>query len=416
LQHFANSLACSVQAMASLFIFGTLVIGAASKVVPIATFDGGSKTTWPWQTVNDPVMGGQSTSTFHVDSARSLGVWEGEVRIVPFLKSPGFCNLQAPGLYKTAAFPDLSGTQGMVVRARETNASGITRFNVMLMTSGAKHFLKQGVYTANFVLNGDMEDHFLPFSSFTCTWRGQKVTWCPSLSTELGKVTNVGVGTAFPGPAAKFHVEISSLSASAQVSSLATNSSADSIDLATFDGKTAHKWKTENDPVMGGQSDSKFEVKDGYGEYSGTCRIVPSLKAPGFTIALTETPLLARFPDASSANGIVLAVRNVEANVTQFKFAFCDSRINFYRCQFQSFKADFKIAPSDTFTEVFLPWSAFSDKWSASTGQHTAESPPQAESLRSITQLQLWTEGVAGKFRLQLKYVRASKAPLTLMI
>jgi len=402
--------------MAWLFLSGMLVTGVAGKVVPIATFDGDSATTWPWQTVNDPVMGGQSNSTFHTDSARALGVWDGEVRIVPFLKSPGFCNLQAPGLYKTADFPDLSGTQGMVVRAREANASGITRFNVMLMTSGAKHFLKQGVYNANFMLGGEMRDHFLPFSLFTCTWRGQNVTWCPDLSAQLGKVTNIGIGTAFPGPAAKFHVEISSLSASAQLLSPAASSSGDNIDLATFDGKAAHKWKTESDPVMGGQSDSKFEVKDGYGEYSGTCRVVPSLKAPRFTIALTEMPLLARFPDTSEAEGIILTVRNVEANITQFKFAFCDSRINAYRCQFQSFKADFKIAPSDTFTEVFLPWSAFSDKWSASTGQHTAENPPQAASLRSITQLQLWTEGVAGKFRLQLKSVRAGKASLTLVV
>lgn len=402
--------------MVRLFLFGILTTAVTSKVVPIATFDGNSKTTWPWQTVNDPVMGGQSNSTFHVDSTRALGVWEGEVRIVPFLKAPGFCNLQAPGLFKAATFPDLSGTQGVVVQAREKNASGITRFNVMLMTSGAKHFLKQGVYAADFVLNGAMEDHFLPFSSFTCTWRGQNVTWCPDLSTQLGKVTNIGIGTAFPGPAAKFHVEISSLSASAQPLSPVASSAEDSIDLATFDGKAPHKWKTENDPVMGGQSDSKFEVKDGFGEYSGTCRIVPSLKAPGFTIALTDSPLLASFPDASSAEGIVLGVRNAEANITQFKFAFCDSRINFYRCQFQSFKADFNIAPSDSFSEVFLPWSAFSDKWSASTGKHTAENPPQVASLRSITQLQLWTEGVAGKFRLQLKYVRAKKAPRTLVV
>uniref|UniRef100_A0A7R9ZZB6 NADH:ubiquinone oxidoreductase intermediate-associated protein 30 domain-containing protein n=1 Tax=Pyrodinium bahamense TaxID=73915 RepID=A0A7R9ZZB6_9DINO len=183
------------------------------------------------------------------------------------------------------------------------------------------------------------------------------------------------------------------------------------IDMATFDGTVTHSWRTENDPVMGGQSDSKFQVKDGYGDYSGTCRIVPSLQAPGFTIALTEPPLLGRFPDISSAEGIILSLRNVQANVTTFKFAFCDSRINPFRCQFQSFKADFEVTPSADFAEVFLPWSRFSDKWSASTGAHTAENPPRAENLRSVTQLQIWTEGVAGHFHLQVKYVRAGKAP-----
>jgi hypothetical protein len=191
-----------------------------------------------------------------------------------------------------------------------------------------------------------------------------------------------------------------------------SRSSDDEIDLATFDGKAAHAWKTESDPVMGGQSDSTWKVQDGYGEYSGTCRIVPSLKAPGFTIALTENPLMAHFPDVSSASGIVLGVRNVGGNITDFKFAFCDSHINFYRCQFASFKADFSVAKSDTFSEVFLPWSKFSDKWSSYTGEHTAEDPPKAENLKAITQLQIWTEGVAGTFQLQVKYVRAKKATM----
>jgi len=169
----------------------------------------------------------------------------------------------------------------------------------------------------------------------------------------------------------------------------------------------------ENDPVMGGQSSSSFSVKDGYGDYSGTCRIVPKLKAPGFTIALTEFPTFAKtFPDASSADGIILGVRNVGGSVSDFKFAFCSSRMPF-KCQFMSFKADFTIAKGEDFSEVFLPWSSFSDKWDAATGKHKGEQPPSHADLKSITQLQLWTEGVEGDFHLQLKYVRAGKAPST---
>ena len=37
---------------------------------------------------------------------------------MPFLKAPGFCNLQAPGLMKKANFPDASGTGGIAVTAR----------------------------------------------------------------------------------------------------------------------------------------------------------------------------------------------------------------------------------------------------------------------------------------------------------
>lgn len=394
--------------LASLAVVASAA-GALATNLPLATFDGAKGTTWSWQAVNDPVMGGSSSSTFSVDSERSLGIWDGEVRIVSFLGAPGFCNLQAPGLFKTAAFPSVAGASGLVVRARETNSTGLTHFNVMLMTKGAKHLFKQGVYMANFTMTGAMEDHFLPLEAFQCSWRGQKVTWCPDLKTQLDQVTNVGVGTAFPGTAGKFHVEVASISA--RMGSQPVLADSATINLATFDGQATHHWKSENDPVMGGQSDSSFKTMDGYGDYSGTCRIVPALKAPGFTIALTETPLVGKFPDISSTDGIILGLKNLDANITAFKFAFCDSHINVYRCQFQSFKADFTIEPSDDFSEVFLPWSKFSDKWSASTGKHTAEEPPKAASLRSVSQLQFWTEGVAGTFHLQIKYVRAGSAP-----
>jgi len=394
--------------MARLALLAAVSAAVASgKSLPIATFDGKAESTWTWETVNDPVMGGKSSSTFHVDGSRSVGVWDGEVRVVPFLGAPGFCNLQAPGLYKTAAFPDISFADGIAVVGREVNMSGITHFNVMLMTKGARHGSQEGVYTANYSLTDTIESHFVAWKDFVCTWRGQHVAWCPNITTQLSQVVNIGIGTAFPGIAAKFTVELGAIVAS----SYSHVGAIEPIDLATFDGAVSHSWHTENDPVMGGRSDSKFEVKDGYGDYSGTCRIVPSLKAPGFTIALTETPLQGHFPDVSAADGIILGLRNVEANVTKFKFAFCDSRINPFRCQFQSFKADFEIMPSDSFGEVFLPWSAFSDKWSSYTGEHTAEDPPTASSLRSITQLQIWTEGVEGTFHLQIKYVRAGKAP-----
>jgi len=374
---------------------------AVAKLVPLATFDGAQETTWPWHSVDDPVMGGASHSAFHVDKDRHLGVWDGEVRIVPFLGEPGFCNLQAPGLYEEADFPDLTGTAGIVVRARQTNASGLHHFNVMLMTKGAKKGSQQGVYNAGFSMTTDMADHFVPWKSFKCSWRGQPAPWCPKLHTQLAEVSAIGIGTFFPGVAGSFAVEMQSMAASSQLEGA-------SLDLATFNGLDKHSWRTESDPVMGGQSQSTFETKDGYGLYSGICRIVPSLKAPGFTIALTETPILhGKFPDVSMMDGLALGVSLAGGNITTFKAAFCDSR-NPMRCQFQSYKADFKVPRTDT--EVFLPWSAFSDKWSSYTGEHTSEHPPSAASLKSITQLQIWTEGVAGSFALKLHYVRARKA------
>merc|ERR1712232_280120 len=98
-----------------------------------------------------------------------------------------------------------------------------------------------------------------------------------------------------------------------------------------------HKWHSENDPVMGGKSSSSVEITSSYADYKGTTRIVPALKAPGFTIAMTEGfPLLSQFPDASMMDGITISARNL-GNFSGYKLAFCDSHINFYRCQLASF-------------------------------------------------------------------------------
>merc|ERR1711998_198967 len=123
------------------------------------TFDGTKATTYPFEAVNDPVMGGQSISTVQVDADKQVLLWVGEVKIVPFLGAAGFCNAQSPGLYKTADFVDVSGYDGVSIHAR-TNGTGLTSFNVMIMTKGAHRLQKQGVYSANFTFDGssDFED------------------------------------------------------------------------------------------------------------------------------------------------------------------------------------------------------------------------------------------------------------------
>lgn len=211
-----------------------LVSAAAAKTVPIATFDGAPGTTWDWEAVNDPVMGGKSQSTFKVDTGRKLGIWDGQVAIVPFLHAPGFCHLQAPGRRKKAAFPDLSDVGGLSVRMRETYKNGLRRFSVMLMTKGARCFGPHcDVYTASFNLKpaeGDtMEEHFLSWSSFICTRMGHKVDGCPPLTRKLSQVTSVGIGTS--GKAGKFDVEIERIFGSS-----APSDGDGPIDLATVDG------------------------------------------------------------------------------------------------------------------------------------------------------------------------------------
>jgi len=179
--------------------------------IPIATFDGAASTTLDWVAINDPVMGGKSTSTFSVDSTRGLGVWTGVVAIVPFLQAPGFCNLQSPDLGKTIKVADLSSASGIVLRARETNASGLKHFNVQLMSPGTHRSFVPATYTANVTLSTTMDDHFVAWSAFACQQQGQPVSYCPELTTQLAQINGVVVGTAYPGEPGDFTLELESM-------------------------------------------------------------------------------------------------------------------------------------------------------------------------------------------------------------
>ena len=58
---------------------------SAQSPVVLATFDG-SATDHKWHVTNDPVMGGQSKSTFAVEDG--VGKFSGKCAVVPFLKAP----------------------------------------------------------------------------------------------------------------------------------------------------------------------------------------------------------------------------------------------------------------------------------------------------------------------------------------
>eukprot|EP00045_Choanoeca_perplexa_P018535 m.293050 g.293050 ORF g.293050 m.293050 type:complete len:220 (-) comp18217_c0_seq1:68-727(-) len=96
-------------------IAAVLVVAKAQEPgVIFATFDGANGTTLVWTAVNDPVMGGVSNSKFSVnETIRSL-VWNGEVKIVPSLKAPGFANLENVGLRR---FPDASAYTHILIHA-----------------------------------------------------------------------------------------------------------------------------------------------------------------------------------------------------------------------------------------------------------------------------------------------------------
>jgi hypothetical protein len=190
-----------------------LSIFFVTTAIPIATFDGAEGTgKWDWETVNDPVMGGVSKSSFRVED--NVGIWSGKVAIVPFLKAPGFCTLRAPGFRKTAKFPDLSGSDGLIVRTAASH-EGLKDFRVTVSTEGAgRGMMKDMSYSAEFRATEDFEDVFVPWKAFKCSYHGKNMDWfCPRLYHQLGKVNSIGFATHYPLEAeTPFQLKIESVS------------------------------------------------------------------------------------------------------------------------------------------------------------------------------------------------------------
>jgi hypothetical protein len=187
---------------------------AVATAIPIATFDGAEETgKWDWETVNDPVMGGVSKSSFSVEG--KVGVWKGDVKIVPFLKAPGFCTLRAPGFRKTAKFPDLSQSDGLLVRTA-ASPTGLKDFRVTLSTEGAgRGMFSDMSYSAEFTATEDFEEVFVPWKAFHCSYHGKKMDWfCPRVNHQLSKVTSIGFATHYPLEAeTPFELKIEAISA-----------------------------------------------------------------------------------------------------------------------------------------------------------------------------------------------------------
>ena len=103
-----------------LFVLLTLAFFAFSVFgndTVLLSFDGVEETTSQrWILTNDPVMGGVSNSTFEVLDAKNEGLWVGDVKIVPSLAAPGFCNLMSD----KRGWPDASGYSHMIIRAKST--------------------------------------------------------------------------------------------------------------------------------------------------------------------------------------------------------------------------------------------------------------------------------------------------------
>jgi len=397
---------------------------AAAKTIHLATFDGAKETTLPFVPVNDPVMGGQSKSSFSVEAGK--GVFEGEVKVVPFLRSPGFCNLEA-GSRQGVTFPDITGTDGIALEVDQTLEGGLTNWDVSIETETSRKASRTGGgWQADFTFKAGQTQYFVPYDAFTCSSRGRKLSNCGDLSQQLSELTQLGVGS--DGVAGPFRLEISSIDA---VSAPSLESDSE-IRLASFDGvkETTLSWRKTLDPVMGGASTGDFTVADGVGHFKGTCNIVKSLAAPGFAKIEGTGKTLA---DITSSDRLLLKVRSATPDYQGFKIAFgapgVPSTTPFQRSG--SYKTEFYLAKSNDWQIVEVPLNNFSRDTSDYTGRCDTKDPRvggkqhyccskspltpskdevcvESKYLSQINDLQIWAEGVEGDFDLELEWIGAA--------
>jgi len=161
-----------------------------------------------WETSDDPVMGGVSSSTYTIGNG--YGEWEGEVLDVPSLEAPGFCSLRTGN---DEIFADASGTDYITMVLGDDSGMDETGLPVesFYMTVG----VAQSGITSNYMAY---------LSSTTCCGRYCQVAWSdfdlsiigfpipgPRLSGKLDKIKSVGLTTS--GTNGSFSVNIKAFGA-----------------------------------------------------------------------------------------------------------------------------------------------------------------------------------------------------------
>ena len=213
--------------MASLLSVATLLVGSLGADVPLATFDGKPGTTFDFKELNDPVMGGQSTGSWHVEAA-GLGVFDGQVVDVPSLKAPGFIKAAADG-----SFPDVSSTAtGELVLEVRSSTPEYQGFRVSFASGtlspsyacagGGSLPMSRGCYKAKFQVpsGSNFSEVRVPFREFSDKWSpatGEQTTTCAQdasvcpTAQRLAAIKRLEVWAE--GALGKIHLEIKSISA-----------------------------------------------------------------------------------------------------------------------------------------------------------------------------------------------------------
>lgn len=207
------------------------------------------------------------------------------------------------------------------------------------------------------------------------------------------------------------------------------DASSGSASLISFPGAT---WVEVNDPIMGGKSHGNWSVVDkSYGLFQGSVENVPSLAAPGFCRAVTVS-VFSKDASAYLDGGLLVTARTTTPEYKGFRLTFgslsTPKHHNGHEIE-GSFKATLNVPASANgeWQTVFMKFSDFSYDWSDFTGECSTKDPdgyqhrccttnstdvcPTAKLLQGIASFNIWAEGVAGDFQLELKEIVATASP-----
>lgn len=155
---------------AKIGILALLVLsGIASARLDEIVLEDFANAVHEWKEMNDPVMGGQSTGTFH--KANGVGVFHGVVKDVPFLHAPGFIQVRTTD---TVTWPDVTTCHALQLQVR--SADPYTGYRVSFGTThapGGKFYArgyKANLPTVSSSSSDDFEMIEIAFSEFTDFW------------------------------------------------------------------------------------------------------------------------------------------------------------------------------------------------------------------------------------------------------
>jgi len=135
------------------------------------------------ETLNDPVMGGESFSSFSWDDGKCL-IWEGEVKMVSFLQAPGFCILRTAGRQQFSGLDATSRISFLVMDGDGDDDTMLQPMAVIVDTGAQTTEGDPVTYTSVLSEKRRGQDGTVelsaPWSSFVATFRGEKVD-APSL-------------------------------------------------------------------------------------------------------------------------------------------------------------------------------------------------------------------------------------------